>query len=86
MRKEAFEEFTGNDRYEGFCKDLLEKLSEQFGFKFVITPVKDGRYGDNKSGDWNGMIGELLRRVSMTMYYHFKSSLKLYFFVMQRGV
>uniref|UniRef100_A0A061QLN3 Glutamate receptor 1 n=1 Tax=Cupiennius salei TaxID=6928 RepID=A0A061QLN3_CUPSA len=62
MKREPFEDFSGNDRYEGFCKDLLEKLSERFGFKFVITPVKDGRYGDDKSGDWNGMIGELLRR------------------------
>ena len=63
MKREPFEEFTGNDRYEGFCKDLLEKLSERFGFKFIINPVKDGRYGDDKTGDWNGMIGELLRRV-----------------------
>ncbi|CAL1291851.1 unnamed protein product [Larinioides sclopetarius] len=62
MKKQPESSFTGNDRYEGFCKDLLEKLSEQFGFKFIIQPVKDGGYGGVKDGKWNGMVGELLRR------------------------
>ncbi|GFY54467.1 glutamate receptor ionotropic, kainate 2 [Trichonephila inaurata madagascariensis] len=61
MKKVPEEDYTGNDRYEGYCKDLLEKLSEKFGFKFVINPVKDGKYGAFKDGAWNGMVGELLR-------------------------
>lgn len=73
MKKENFEEFQGNDRYEGFCKDVLEKLSERFGFKFIIAPVKDGRYGDDKTGDWNGMVGELLRRVNINLRFFYCS-------------
>ncbi|GFQ84075.1 glutamate receptor ionotropic, kainate 2 [Trichonephila clavata] len=61
MKKVPEEDYTGNDRYEGYCKDLLEKLSEKFGFKFIINPVKDGKYGAFKDGAWNGMVGELLR-------------------------
>ncbi|GBN48069.1 Glutamate receptor ionotropic, kainate 2 [Araneus ventricosus] len=63
MKKQPENTFVGNDRYEGFCKDLLEKLSERFGFKFIINPVKDGGYGNLKDGEWNGMVGELLRRL-----------------------
>ncbi|PRD19582.1 UNVERIFIED_CONTAM: Glutamate receptor, partial [Trichonephila clavipes] len=64
MKKVPEKDYIGNDRYEGYCKDLLEKLSEKFGFKFVINPVKDGKYGAFKDGAWNGMVGELLRMVS----------------------
>ncbi|XP_055926378.1 glutamate receptor ionotropic, kainate 2-like isoform X2 [Argiope bruennichi] len=62
MKKLPENAYTGNDRYEGYCKDLLEKLSEKFGFKFIIQPVKDGGYGALKDGEWNGMVGELLKR------------------------
>ncbi len=27
---------TGNDRFEGFCVDLLEQMSDQVGFKYII--------------------------------------------------
>ncbi|KAG8193455.1 hypothetical protein JTE90_005102 [Oedothorax gibbosus] len=53
---------TGNDRFEGFCKDLLDKLTEALGFRYVIERVKDDQHGSFKTGEWNGMIGELLRR------------------------
>ncbi|GIY87263.1 glutamate receptor ionotropic, kainate 2 [Caerostris darwini] len=62
MKRQPENEFTGNDRYEGYCKDLLEKLAEKFGFHFIITPVKDDKHGSLVEGTWNGMIGELLRR------------------------
>ncbi|KFM83024.1 Glutamate receptor, ionotropic kainate 2, partial [Stegodyphus mimosarum] len=61
-QKTTADEFKGNDKYQGFCKDLLDKLSEQFGFKYIITPVKDKQYGSEVNGNWNGMIGELLRK------------------------
>lgn len=33
----------------------------------VLNIVKDGNYGaENESGGWNGMVGELVRRVSVT--------------------
>lgn len=59
------ENLTGNDRYEGYCVDLMEKLFTKIGFiPYEIQIVKDGKYGNpSESGDWNGMVGELLRGV-----------------------
>nr|XP_033778257.1 glutamate receptor U1-like isoform X1 [Geotrypetes seraphini] len=48
---------------EGYCIDLLNKLSEKLGFQYQVAVVKDGYYGmrDN-DGNWNGMVGELIRK------------------------
>ena len=35
----------GNDRYEGYCKDLAAVISKETNINFVIRPVKDGKYG-----------------------------------------
>ncbi|GFU11750.1 glutamate receptor ionotropic, kainate 2 [Nephila pilipes] len=54
----------GNDRFEGFCVDLIEELSNILQFKYEIRLVKDNEYGKEKrgrSGDWSGMIGEVKR-------------------------
>lgn len=53
---------TGNARYEGYCMDLIQKLSEKLKVPIVVNLVKDKKYGAvGKDGIWNGMIGELLR-------------------------
>ena len=47
----------GNDRYEGYCKDLTDAITKLTGIKFLIKPVKDGKYGSPDSsnpGGWNG--------------------------------
>ncbi|KAM3185923.1 hypothetical protein ACTXT7_005397 [Hymenolepis weldensis] len=49
--------------YEGFCVDLVEKLSQMIKFKYKVKAVSDGQFGIIVNGSWNGMIGELLRRV-----------------------
>uniref|UniRef100_A0A8C2KWT6 Si:ch211-251b21.1 n=1 Tax=Cyprinus carpio TaxID=7962 RepID=A0A8C2KWT6_CYPCA len=47
---------------EGFCIDLLSAISKKLDFKYDIKLVKDGRYGTtDDSGNWNGMIGEVVR-------------------------
>ncbi|GFT22040.1 glutamate receptor ionotropic, kainate 2 [Trichonephila clavipes] len=54
----------GNDRFEGFCVDLIEELSNILHFKYEIRLVKDNEYGKEKrggSGEWSGMIGEVKR-------------------------
>ena len=52
----------------GFIPDLLTRLSEIVGFRYEITVVRDGRYGSmNPDGTWNGMIGELTRRVRLSL-------------------
>lgn len=54
----------GNDRYEGYCADLAEKLAKMVGFDYALQLVKDGKYGVKmQDGTWNGMVGELTRRV-----------------------
>lgn len=50
---------------EGFCVDMLSQLSQKLGFKYNLKLVKDNRYGTlDPSGNWNGMIGEVVRGVS----------------------
>ncbi|XP_057686149.1 probable glutamate receptor [Corythoichthys intestinalis] len=47
---------------EGYCIDLISELGEMLGFTYKIQLVKDNRYGGMDSkGNWNGMIGEVIR-------------------------
>jgi len=56
----------GNERYEGYVADLASEVSQSIGIDYIIQPVKDGKYGSqDEDGSWNGMIGELIRGVSM---------------------
>lgn len=50
--------------YEGFCVDLVQKLAEMIKFKYKMKAVSDGQFGSLVNGSWDGMVGELLRRVS----------------------
>lgn len=50
---------------EGFCMDLLSEIAKKLGFKYKVQLVKDGSYGrQDENGNWNGMIGEVVRGVS----------------------
>ncbi|KAL1459759.1 hypothetical protein WDU94_011714 [Cyamophila willieti] len=53
---------TGNDRYEGFCIDLLRSIAGMVGFEYSIQLVPDGKYGvfDYESGEWNGIVRQLM--------------------------
>ncbi|KAL8603429.1 hypothetical protein ACOMHN_053096 [Nucella lapillus] len=54
---------TDNHRYEGYCADLIHKISEIVQFQYVLKEVTDHSYGSRLGdGSWNGMIGELIRR------------------------
>lgn len=67
MKKEDEEglPLVGNDRFEGYCSDLAEKLAEIIHIEYIIKLVADGKYGNkNLDGTWNGMVGELTRNVS----------------------
>ncbi|XP_052465631.1 probable glutamate receptor [Carassius gibelio] len=47
---------------EGYCMDLLAELAKKLGFKYKVHLVKDGAYGrQDEGGNWNGMIGEVVR-------------------------
>ena len=62
MLKETALKLTGNDRFEGFGIELIQKLSEKLGFNYTFRLQEDGAYGSfNKdTGEWNGMIRELM--------------------------
>ncbi|KAK3801146.1 hypothetical protein RRG08_006865 [Elysia crispata] len=51
----------GNDKFEGFSVDLIDEVARMLGFDYEIYLVNDGKFGSKlPSGEWNGMIGELL--------------------------
>ncbi|XP_010022566.1 PREDICTED: probable glutamate receptor [Nestor notabilis] len=48
---------------EGYCIDLLKALAAMLRFRYRVKVVGDGQYGAvSPSGNWTGMIGEVLRR------------------------
>uniref|UniRef100_A0A3B5LUZ2 Glutamate receptor n=1 Tax=Xiphophorus couchianus TaxID=32473 RepID=A0A3B5LUZ2_9TELE len=60
MVKKSEKELVGNDRYEGYCMDLLKELSNILGFTYEVRLVGDGKYGaQNDKGEWNGMVADL---------------------------
>ena len=64
MLKESTKKLEGNNRYEGFCVDLLNDISNILGFNFVMMNIPGDVYGKkDKDGEWNGMIRELLDQV-----------------------
>ncbi|XP_016410053.1 glutamate receptor ionotropic, kainate 3-like [Sinocyclocheilus rhinocerous] len=61
MLKKSDKALVGNDRFEGFCVDLLKELASILGFSYEIHLVPDGKYGfQDDKGQWNGMIKELM--------------------------
>lgn len=62
MYRSNHTDFVGNNRYEGYCIDLLNKLAKKLQFKYQIQEVADGQYGKIVNGSWNGMVKELLDR------------------------
>ena len=58
------ETYDKNDIYEGYCIDLLKKISKLANFTYEIKLVEDGFHGSLVNGKWNGMIGELVEKVS----------------------
>ncbi|XP_018578369.1 glutamate receptor ionotropic, kainate 2-like isoform X2 [Anoplophora glabripennis] len=55
--------FTGNSRFYGFCIDILERVSQEVGFDYLLDLVPDRKYGarDQNTGIWNGMVLQLVQ-------------------------
>lgn len=66
MLKESSIELHGNDRFEGFGVDMIEKMSQMLDFEYELTLSKDGIYGhfDKETKEWKGMIGSIINWVS----------------------
>ena len=57
---------TGNDRYYGYCADLMAELAKREDDlkNYILKPVADEQYGARlENGSWTGMIGELVEGV-----------------------
>lgn len=63
MKVKDWQNRTGNDRYEGYCIDLIKELSTIRNFKYELN-VLEGEtppYGSkNDKGEWSGLIRELI--------------------------
>lgn len=66
MFKKSDKPLYGNDRFEGYCIDLLRELANILGFTYEVRLVEDGKYGaqDENTGQWNGIVKELMDHVS----------------------
>jgi len=66
MMKENAASLMRNDRFEGYLADILRLVAINLGFDYEICLSTDGRLGEqNFDGQWNGIIGELVRGVSV---------------------
>lgn len=60
---------VGNNRFEGYTKDLADMIAQHLNITYELHLVKDSKYGgiviNSSTGDgteeWNGMVGELIR-------------------------
>ncbi|XP_044289414.1 glutamate receptor ionotropic, NMDA 2A [Varanus komodoensis] len=47
---------------KGFCIDILKKLSKAIGFTYDLHLVTNGKHGKKVNNEWNGMIGEVVKK------------------------
>ncbi len=73
MLRESTELLQGNERFEGFVFDIIDEISKMLGFNYQFKLVDDSKYGalDKETGEWDGMIRELLEGVSSLKYLAF---------------
>ncbi|CAK1541962.1 unnamed protein product [Leptosia nina] len=62
MRQQSADRLSGNERYEGFCIELIERLAQQLQFNYTFVEQPDGNYGtrNKTTGEWNGMMKRLM--------------------------
>lgn len=86
MFKKSDTPLYGNDRFEGYCIDLLRELAHILGFTYEIRLVEDGKYGaqDDNTGQWNGMVKELIDHVSPSCMNAFRMHLGLNYIYLKR--
>lgn len=57
--------YTGNSRFYGFCVNLLNQVAAKVGFSYEMELAPEQKYGtrDPETGEWNGIVRELMRHV-----------------------
>ncbi|GFY60999.1 glutamate receptor 1 [Trichonephila inaurata madagascariensis] len=69
-RAEPGDILEGNDVFEGYCKDLADLIADHLKINYVLRLVNDSAYGGqdpNSPVGWNGMVGELIKKVSVAV-------------------
>lgn len=66
MLKETTEQLVGNDRFEGFCIDVIQELSNLLGFNYTFVVQEDGKNGNlnRATGQWDGVISQVIQGVN----------------------
>lgn len=66
MLKENIQKLSGNDRFEGFGIELIDELARMLGFNYTFKLQEDKAYGSKnaETGQWNGMVLEIMEDVS----------------------
>ena len=62
--------YTGNNRFYGFSMDLLDEIARISKFSYIVDINPDGAYGVKNpiTGEWNGVVKQLMSHVSLTVY------------------
>ncbi|XP_064072284.1 glutamate receptor ionotropic, kainate 2-like [Vanessa tameamea] len=62
MKKQSSDRLFGNDRYEGFCIELIDRLSKLLHFNYTFVEQMNGAYGvrNKTTNQWNGMMRRLM--------------------------
>ena len=68
MVTESSEHLVGNDAFEGYAIDLISEIAQILKFNYTFKWVDDGAYGykNKETGEWNGLMGEILTQVGQT--------------------
>nr|AHA51452.1 ANF_receptor domain-containing protein [Thalassocalyce inconstans] len=69
-------ECTGNSCWSGVINDMIVRLSEELGFTYEYLTPLDGKGGARikETGDWNGMVGELIHGRIDVIAFHFSTN------------
>ncbi len=65
--------YTANNRFYGFCIDLIEEIARLASFNYIIELSPDGVYGARNptTGEWNGIVRQLMQHVSRADFFSF---------------
>lgn len=75
--------YTGNNRFYGFSMELLEEIARLSKFSYIVDINPDGAYGVKNpvTGEWNGVVKQLMSHVSLDSPVFWMNFSLLHFFI-----
>ncbi|KAH8235493.1 hypothetical protein KR032_001672, partial [Drosophila birchii] len=59
---ELLRDRSGSPIWEGYCIDFIMRLAQKLNFEYAIVAPEVGHMGEvNESGEWDGVVGDLVR-------------------------